>query len=137
VEFLSGWKLWCKRTGALAKLGNLLGILVNFWKVKCGLGPNRQYFLEIEGHAVNPPNIQGPCHNLQQPQGIPCKNYELFPKGKTHGPVVLLGPWWTERQHGHQARRRIAGMWHARHYRAGDEEGDKAEPARGSLKLKR
>jgi hypothetical protein len=30
VEFFSGWKLWCERTGALAKFGNLSGILVNF-----------------------------------------------------------------------------------------------------------
>jgi hypothetical protein len=32
-RFLSGWKLWHKRTGAIAMFGNFLGILVDFLNI--------------------------------------------------------------------------------------------------------
>jgi hypothetical protein len=66
VEFLSGWKLWCKRTGAHEKFGNFLGILVDFWSVWSSLGPACKYFLEAEDPTIIPPSIQGPRCNLQQ-----------------------------------------------------------------------
>jgi hypothetical protein len=34
VEFLSGWKLWHERTGALAKVVNFSGIFVAFEAVR-------------------------------------------------------------------------------------------------------
>jgi hypothetical protein len=37
VEFLSGWKLWRERTGALAKIVNFWGLLVDFCSVWSGL----------------------------------------------------------------------------------------------------
>jgi hypothetical protein len=36
VVFLSGWKLWCERTAALAKCKKISGILVDFWGVWSG-----------------------------------------------------------------------------------------------------
>jgi hypothetical protein len=63
VEFLSDWKLWHERTGALAKFGIFLRILVDFWS---GLGPVCKYFSETEGPTIILPSVQGSHRNLQQ-----------------------------------------------------------------------
>jgi hypothetical protein len=58
---------------ALAKCGNLLGILCEFLGYLERLGPDRKYFSEPLGHVVIFPNVQGPRQNLQEAQGPKCK----------------------------------------------------------------
>jgi hypothetical protein len=55
VDFLSGVKLWHKRTRALAKTGIFLGIFVRFLEYLDWLGPNHKYFLEAGGPATTIP----------------------------------------------------------------------------------
>jgi hypothetical protein len=52
---LSDWKLWRERTEALAKFGNFSGVFGGFLGCLEWLGPNHNYFLEIEGVVVIPP----------------------------------------------------------------------------------
>jgi hypothetical protein len=60
VGFLRGWKLWHERIGVLAKIEIFLGIFGGFLGCLKWLGPNHNYFSEIEGPAVIFPNAQGP-----------------------------------------------------------------------------
>jgi hypothetical protein len=57
VEFLSGWKHWRERTGALAKFRVFLGNFGGFLECLERLGPSHNYFSETEGPAAISSNV--------------------------------------------------------------------------------
>jgi hypothetical protein len=81
-----------QKIGALARFGDCLGILVDFWSVWNGLGAFCKYISDVEGPVISLPNTQGLRHNSQQSQGPPWTTVgiygvqELFLNGKTRGP---------------------------------------------------
>jgi hypothetical protein len=58
VHFFSGWKSLRERTRALAKFDNFSGNFGGFLDYLERLGPNHNYFLEIEGPAAISSNMR-------------------------------------------------------------------------------